>query len=450
MAQDRFIVPPNLNSPDGILNQSYLIPISTGDSFYIRPNIEFGKKEHHLLKGILKAVGFGSLGYTATSSLSLGKGTASNNKRISLPAIGVGIAMGAPDFIKAIKNSKKTTLAYNFYSKDMVLLSGKRATWDRKSKDAIAGVASSDGFLRVTMLKGGKSQLAASDLLIDIAHPPKANGGYMGGIAASMGMRSDGDCMPDISWEQGGIEYHFWDDDGDGHMDRMTYWDEGSDSPVIIPMGDYPFLNESNMGDIMSSYDPEIFPSIDFYLDWYEINFVNPPTESPCVAINNATMTSLFSNFQANGTSTNGTNVLQFVATNFFNSFTQGLSHPITFTTDPPAGFSVGSNGTFQPTGSTQESYGITSPDGQAIHISPSVLATGDLDYLISEIAHEFLHAKLLQNGTTFSHEEQECLAYTFQAILGNLRDGGSEVKLFKRCKRSGTVPQCYTSRRFI
>src|SRR5436189_5700838 len=144
-----------------------MLPIMKSDTFNIVPIISFELKRNHFLKGFLKTLGAGAIVYKTNEQMQVdGKGTTAANKRFGL-SLGIGIAAGMPDYIKAFKNKKDPQIIYSLYNKDKLLVSRQVVKWSRKAKPVTA-IAQEDGFLQVSFINGSKQIENAGDLYIDI------------------------------------------------------------------------------------------------------------------------------------------------------------------------------------------------------------------------------------------------------------------------------------------
>ncbi len=267
---------------------SGLIPVKAGEVIEVQPNITLPRKQHRFLLGIAKTLGIGALTYHANKKLQPGSNSkfGSNNANPGiLPAVGLGLAAGLPDIIKGIKKQPQPFLKYYFYNKNRVLISQEVRQLNKKHKPILQPVTT-DGFVQVVLV----GALDARDTELEIGIKPKrinsTNGNLLGGVANTMNLQTYGECNNGgdgggdddqfLTININGIDYHFCDGDGNGKIDYLWYVQDGLmvleflQEPHDIAPEDFPV--------IMEGYDPEVWDSVDVYLNWYEENLQNVQT----------------------------------------------------------------------------------------------------------------------------------------------------------------------------
>lgn len=269
-----------------VLNESAFLPVKKSDSVFITPQIEKGGRKNFFLKGLLKTVGAGLLANKANRMVT------ADNKRggkvsggIGL-SLGIGLAAGAPDYIKAFSRKGDPQVLVSFYNKEKKLISRQALKWKAGQEKPVKEMASQDGFLQVSFINGGKKIEKVGELKVDVITTTSLNFTNKSAVSpTASSARGGGETPPhdpDITITgPDGVEYHFYDNDGNGGMDAMTYWDNATGGPVVTNLVDYPSISWNDFGNVIQYYDSYQWPGgIEDYLTWYNEVHSAPPVEN--------------------------------------------------------------------------------------------------------------------------------------------------------------------------
>ncbi|OQP46819.1 hypothetical protein A4H97_04660 [Niastella yeongjuensis] len=184
-----------------------LIPVHKGDSIFVCPDVEFAPRHHYFLKGAIKAIVGGIAAYQVNKSLSgpvTEKAPHSRSNEI-LPTLGVGIGLAVPDVIKGIRQTRKPSLVYSFYDKDMLLTKSYSKKVSRKGAHTFGSIAPADGFLKVNLVGNYKNDISVNRLAVDSKENLATS--YEGNVAAALGADYTGGCTTDYDFDD-----DWWDD----------------------------------------------------------------------------------------------------------------------------------------------------------------------------------------------------------------------------------------------
>lgn len=98
-----------------ILNESPLLPVQKLDSFVITPQVEKEGHKNFFLRGLLKTIGAGLFAYKAKKTVDGKRETRANGIGLLL---GVGLAAGAPDYIRAVRGKQDPQVFLSLYDKE--------------------------------------------------------------------------------------------------------------------------------------------------------------------------------------------------------------------------------------------------------------------------------------------------------------------------------------------
>jgi hypothetical protein len=267
------------------LYQSDLLPIRQSAVFTISPDIEFGRSKHYFFKGLLKTAVAGTVAYKVnqTSAPAIKQETMPGRRGFGL-SLGVGLAAGSPDYIKAFGSLRHSKLVYTFYNKKKQPISRKVVKWKGGKTKPVEGIAPEDGFLQVSFINGNKKIMSAGDMFINIHRKNKgkskstqllntARGGEGGGG------NEDPEDAPLITFDLNGIEISFWDHNHNGEIDGYSYAD--GNGVVIGNVTEYGNFYDYNMSDVLTDYNPDQWGDMDQYLEWYDYYYFDGNEPAP-------------------------------------------------------------------------------------------------------------------------------------------------------------------------
>lgn len=285
----------------------------------------------HIGRGVLKALGSGLLSHQvldhAGSEYFAKSGKAQRGTSLAglLASIGIGAVVSYKDFIH--RDKSRTVAGYRIYNKDHKLIA-THSKKNRRRHVEIKGVMPETGYIEpfveplattfankqdsliassaqiiVNLQRHQKKTKVSGHIIADSSKPTLQSkmSPSINGIVSAMSMTTTGECLGSLVFETnlGGLDCSFYDSNGNGQIDGMTYTDFDG-TVVVVHLSEYTQINNDNLGNVMSDYNPSIWPTVTEYLDWWEAEVTNtlpppPPINVPCSGRSTST-TSIYNN----------------------------------------------------------------------------------------------------------------------------------------------------------
>lgn len=382
---------------NSIPNPSTLIPVKKGDQLVITPKVEKAKHKHYFLNGLLKSIGTGLLTYKTTKTVT------GNDKQLATVAhqgigltLATSIAAGTPDYLRAFKHRRYPEAIYSFYNKNKELVSNHIIKLKGKNKKPVNVTAAQDGYISVRLLNKDKV-LPNGYFDVKVTSPNIKSKSTNGPVANSFGNEDpiDPDLGEDADMvlDMGGVVYSFYDEDGDGYMDKVA-WDNSAGGVSILSLST-PYINQSNYETVMSGYNPYSWNNnIDDYLTWYQQEYSNPPTSATATSdsLVNPCLESAKTNLLKSGVSSS---LLTGYNANFGGS-------------NPPLKMNYVEDSTVSYNGVSQIAQSFPGADGISwtIKLNPSFGHAASQQMIAAEIAHEIGHFFLASYRTSIQYSD--------------------------------------------